>query len=64
MICGEHFTEEEYAAYVAERTKEVLDYYDDAHFEEMAYYKLFLDEILTWCEISTLDDRSYLPEIM
>ena len=59
-----HFTEEEYAAYVAERTKEVLDYYDDAHFEEMAYYKLFLDEILTWCEISTLDDRSYLPEIM
>ncbi len=59
-----HFTEEEYAAYVAERTEEVLDYYDEAHFEEMAYYTLFLDKILTWCEISTLDDRSSLPEIM
>lgn len=59
-----HFTKEEYAAFVAEREAEINDYYDDEYFKDMAYDEIFIERILVGVTVSTLDDRSNLPEIM
>ena len=55
------FTDEEYAAYAAEREAEILDYYDDEHFTETAYYDVVLKKLMTYPEISTLNDRRAYP---
>ena len=55
------FTPEEYEQYVSDRTKEILAYYDDDHFTETAYYEIAFDTLVTYPEVSTLDDRRDFP---
>lgn len=55
------FTPEEYEEYVKERTEEILSYYDDDHFIETAYYEIAFDTLVTYPEVSTLDDRRDFP---
>lgn len=55
-------TPQEYQEYIALRRDEFYQYYDDEYFVETTYYKLFIDTILSWGEISTLDERRAFPQ--
>ena len=50
------YSESEWAQFVADREKELYDYYDDAYFTEIAYYEIALDTFLTWANVTTLDN--------
>ena len=50
------YSEEEWETFVADREKELYDYYDDAYFTEIAYYEIALDTFLTWADVTTLDN--------
>lgn len=50
------YSEEEWKTFVADREKELYDYYDDAYFTEIAYYEIALDTFLTWPTVTTLDN--------
>ena len=57
------FTEEEYAAYVAEREAELFEYYDEEYFRETTYYEIALETFVTYPTVTTMDGRaSNLPQ--
>ena len=58
----EDYTEEEFEQFKDERAKEIFSYYDDAHFEERAYYGIATDTLITWPTVITLDQRSAYPQ--
>ena len=58
----EDYTDEEYAKFVEARKAELFDYYDEEYFEETTYYEIALREFRTWAKVSTLDDRTNLPQ--
>lgn len=58
----EDYNDEEYAEFVKAREAELFDYYDEEYFEETTYYEIALREFLKWAKVSTLDDRSNLPQ--
>ena len=57
------YTEDEYAKFVAEREKEIFDYYSDDYFEEVTYYNIVVKNIVDWptIKVSTLDERRAYP---
>ena len=55
------YTDEEYNEMVAEREREIFAYYQDDHFEERAYYSIVAQTLITWPEVSTLDERRAYP---
>ena len=57
----EDYTEEEYEEFLVERATEIFAYYDDAHFTETAYYEIALETLMTYPEVSTLEDRRAYP---
>lgn len=52
---------EKWDEFKAERAKEIFSYYDDAHFEERAYYSLAAEAIIEWPNVITLDERRAYP---
>lgn len=50
------YSEEEWKSFVADREKELYDYYDDDYFTEIAYYEIALDTFLSWANVTTLDN--------
>ena len=58
----EDYTDEEYAKFVEARKAELFDYYDEEYFEETTYYEIALREFRSWAKVSTLDDRTNLPQ--
>ena len=57
----EDYNDEEYAAFVEAREGEIFSYYDDAHFEETAYYNIVVEHIIDWPDVKTLDERRAYP---
>ncbi len=47
---------EEYDKFVEERKGELFDYYDDAYFEETAYYEMAIELLVKMPTVYTLDD--------
>lgn len=55
------FTDAEYKEFVEARRGEIFSYYDDEHFVETAHYNLFVEKILDWPDVVTLDERRAYP---
>ena len=58
----EDYPGEKWDEFMKEREKEIFSYYDDAHFEERAYYSLASDIIVKWPNVITLEERSNFPQ--
>lgn len=55
------YTAEEFEQLKADRANEIFSYYDDAHFEERAYYGILARELVKWPSVKTLDERRAYP---
>ena len=53
---------DDYDAFVAERLKDLTDYYTAAYFEESTYYNLLMEEAKKWVTITTMDDNRSVPQ--
>ena len=59
----EDYNDTEWAEFVAARTKELFDYYDDDYFTETAYYEIVIETIITWPTVSDVEAGSYPYEV-
>lgn len=57
----EDYSEDAYKVFAAQRTEEIDAYYDNAYFEESAYFEIFMDAAVQWPNVSTFDDRRAYP---
>lgn len=49
------YSESDWAKFLSDREKELLEYYDDAYFEEISYYNIARTPMLSWPTVVTLD---------
>ena len=59
----EDYNDTEWAEFVASRTEELFDYYDDDYFTETAYYEIVIETIITWPTVSDVEAGSYPYEV-
>ncbi len=60
-IDKEELTDEEYKEHEAECRSDFNAVYDDKFFEETTYFNLALETLMSWADVSTLDERSAYP---
>lgn len=61
-IDKDELTDEEYKTYENKCRRDFNNLYDEEFFEETTYYNLVLDTLMSWADVSTLDERSAYPQ--